>query len=293
MENKNVVIELKKAIMGKRYDNALIQRSEDINGGYLVPNEEMHVIEEFKRQQISLKPLCRVVQTNSGKGQLPFCVEASNMMMACVDEGQEIPTSSINFGVVSWNVKTYADIIPVTAQILEDEACGLMSAIGQRLARKIVYTENNKIIEALLANAEEEQASSFADGSPLIEALNLKLDPVHAMNAKIICNQTYFNMLDQLKDENNRGMLQPMLGDATKKQFMGKEIIVLSDAELNFDGFIVGDLNSGILFADKIGIEVATSRDAGFTKNVHYVRCICRFDVKVIDPKAVVLVKIA
>lgn len=286
--NKNV-LELKKALLKQKFDNALVQRSEDENGGYLVPLEQVEIIEQFKRKHIALKDKCRVIQTQSGKGQIPVEVEA-NMLLVAISEGEEIPQSQINFNVISWDVVTYADICPISRQILQDEACGLMEFVGARFAKKCVATENKKIIDAIVEADDSEIISSVLIG--LDDALNIRLDPTNSENAVIICNQTYFNKLDVECDENGRGLLQPDLTQPTRKMFKGREVIVLSNADLELDGYIVGDLDAGVLFAEKPGVEIATSQQAGFTKNVVYARVITRFDVKLIDPKAVCVVKI-
>ena len=293
MENKNVNKEFNNALLGKKYDDALVQRGVNADGGYLVPEEQMNVIEEYRRQQIALKGLCRVIPTETGKGQMPIEVEA-DMMLANLTEGAEIPQSQINFGVVAWDVKDYGDIIPVSRQILQDEKCGLMTFIGNRFAKKAVHTENAKIIGVLKATANEIACQDALEG--LRKALNVRLDPANSMNAVIICNQTAFDLLDGAVDDMGRLMLQPMISDPTKMQFKGRPVIVMSDAELPIDEedeetvsaeFLVADMPNAVLFADRIGVEVAVSEEAGFTKNVVYARVIERFDVKAIDPKAV------
>ncbi len=291
MENKNAVQEFKNAIMGKDYDNALVKRGVDADGGYLVPEEEMNVIHEFRRQQIALKDRCRVIMTNSGKGQMPVEVEA-DMMLANLTEGEEIPQSQITFGIVTYDVKDYGDIVPVSRQVLADEACGLMAFIGQRFVKKAVHTENAKILEILKAT---ENVVTVAAADVLVglgEALNKKLDPALNPEAIILCNQTHFDALDKLVDKNGRPMLQPMPAEPTKMMFKGHEVVVMADAELDFQGYLVVNMAEAVLFADRQGVEVAISEEAGFTRNVVYARVIERFDVVALDPKAVCAVKI-
>ena len=219
---------------------------------------------------------------------MPIEVEA-NMLLANLTEGEEIPQSQINFGLVQYDVKDYGDIIPVSRQILQDENCGLMAHIGQRFAKKAVYTENQKILAVLAENENIVQDADIVKG--LKKALNVKLDPANAMNAIILCNQTAFDELDNLVDGMDRPVLQPMPVDPTRKMFAGHEIVVLADAEMNIDGYIVVDMANAVLFADRMGVEVAISEEAGFTRNVVYARVIERFDVVAIDEKAVCKVK--
>lgn len=288
--NKNAVQEFKNAILGKQYDNALVQRGVDADGGYLVPNEELNVIEEFRRQQIALKDRCRVIKTQSGKGQMPYGL-AEDMTLANLTEGEEIPQSQINFGIINWDVKDYGDIVPVSRIVLQDEACGLMEYIGQRFAKKCVFTENVKILDILNQAEQVVQDADVIKG--LNKALNVKLDPANAMNAVIICNQTQFDRLDNLVDANDRPMLQPMPTDPTKKMYKGHEIIVMADIQFGYAGYYVVDMANAVLFAERLGVEVAVSEEAGFTRNVVYARVIERFDVVALDPNAVCKVEIA
>ena len=289
MENKNESKEFKNALLGYDYDNALVKRGVDADGGYLVPEEEMNVIHEFRRQQIALKERCRVIMTNSGKGQMPVEVEAE-MMLANLTEGEEIPQSQINFGIVTYDVKDYGDIVPVSRQVLADEACGLMAFIGQRFVKKAVHTENAKILAILKATKNVVTTNDAIIG--LGEALNKKLDPALNAEAIILCNQTYFDELDLLLDKNGRPILQPMPTEPTKMMFKGHEVVVMADAELDFQGYLVVNMAEAVLFADRQGVEVAVSEEAGFTRNVVYCRVIERFDVVALDPNAVVAVKI-
>ena len=285
--NKNVNKEFNNALMGKDYDNALVKRGVDADGGYLVPEEQMAVIEEYRREQIALKDHCRKLVSASGKGVMPVEVEA-DMMLANLTEGEEIPQSQINFGQVAYDVKDYGDIVPVSRQVLADENCGLMEHIGNRFAKKAVHTENAKILEVLKAGAVVTDADIMKG---LNKALNVKLDPANAMNAVIICNQTKYDELDNMLDGNDRPMLQPMVTDPTKKAYKGHQIIVMNDATLDLNGYIVADMANAVLFVERAGVEVAVSEEAGFTKNVVYARVIERFDVVGIDPKAVAIVK--
>lgn len=300
MENKNTNKEFNNAILGKDYDNALVKRGVDADGGYLVPQEQANVIEEFKRQQISLKQYCRVIPTVSGKGVMPIEVQAG-MMLANLTEGEEIPQSQIKFGQIKYDVATYADIIPVSNIVLQDENCNLMTFIGNRFAKKSVFTENAKILAIVKATENEVALANTAKDADIVKALNnclnVKLDPAQSMNAKVIVNQTAFDRLDNMVDANGRALLEVSLQDATKLVYKGREVIVLSDAELANDEanaieIYVVDMEA-IAFFDRQGYEVAISSEAGFTKAITYCRVMERFDIKGTDAKAIAKVVVA
>lgn len=119
-----------------------------------------------------------------------------------------------------------------------------------------------------------------------------KLDPAIADNAVVVVNQTAFSRLDQMEDENGRGLLQPNPADATKTILLGHEVHVFSDAELSGEAMFIGDLNEGVKFFDRGVYEVAISSEAGFTKNQTVARCVERFDVKQSDKDAYTYLKV-
>ena len=101
---------------------------------------------------------------------------------------------------------------------------------------------------------------------------------------------------DKQKDKNGRDILGESLADPTKKNFKGREIVVLPDWLLPTAGkalpFYVGDLEQAINFYERKGVEIAVSTEAGFSKNATLLRAIERFDVQPFDSEAVVFMEI-
>ena len=202
------------------------------------------------------------------------------------EELNEIGQSDIDFGQVTYNVADYGDIIPISNSLLADENANLTAYIGKRFVKKAVNTENKKIL-TILKTLNPEQATDY---DAITTALNKGLDPAISSNSKVFMNQTYFDILDKVKDKQGRPLLGTSLQDETKKLFKGREIIMLSDAQLEMNGtkapVFVGDLEEFITFFDREGLELAVSTEAGFTKNATYIRAIERFDVKKVDKNA-------
>lgn len=261
-------------------------------GGYLVPEEQYQQIKELKRRKTSLKDYCAVYPVTSMSGKMPLEVD-SNDKLTNFEELNEIAKSDITFGQVKWDLKDYGDIIPVSNTLLEDETANLTDFIGRRFAKKAVNTENDEILK-VVKTAQKVTGTSYED---IKTVLNTKLDPAVSEEAVIITNQTGFDFLDKLKDKNDRPILSDDLTNPTKKLFKGREIVVLTDAELVPAGgkkqtFYIGDLEEAVAFFDKKGVEVAVSAHAGFKSNATLMRAIERFDVKPVDTKAIVHLEI-
>lgn len=86
------------------------------------------------------------------------------------------------------------------------------------------------------------------------------------------------------------------LADGTGVVFKGKEVVAVDNDDIVTTGnklkFYVGNIAEYLAFIDRQGIVVATSEHAGFTRNATLMRAIERYDVKVVDSKAVVALEI-
>lgn len=263
-------------------------------GGVLVPEEQSLQIEEFKRADVSLKSLVNVISVQSFKGKFPMATDQKGELIP-FEELTELEQTDVKFKSLSWEVKDYGVIIPLSNTFLEDVRINIIDYVGKQFAKMAVNTENRLILEALktMTSGKKKTGKGVDD---LKTVMNVDLDPAIAQNAKIITNQSGFDYLDKLKDNQGNYVLQPVVGDATRKALVGREVVVVPDALLTATKgalpFYIGDLAQGINFFDRKGYEIAVSDQAGFTKNATLLRCIERFGVYEFDEEAVKYVEI-
>lgn len=261
-------------------------------GGYLVPEQSEQTIKEFRRGKIALKDYVNVIPVGTMSGKFPVGTD-QNGTLTSFEELNEIVQSDITFVQQNWSVLDYGDIIPISNTLLEDTTIDLMKYVGGQFTKKAINTENAQIY-ALMKSASAKKTGT--EYKAIKTALNKDLDPSIASTARVYTNQSGFDWLDNLEDENKRPLLTVSLTDPSKKLFSGKEIIVLPDALMAQTsgkyGFYVGDLSEAVNFYDRKGVEVAVSKEAGFTKNATLMRVVERFDVKSFDTAAVVYVEI-
>lgn len=259
----------------------------DDRGGYLLPKESVARIKELKRKLINLKDYCNVLPTTTREGNLPSVDEPTDELTN-FDELNSLTEKQVKFSNVSYKICNYGDIIPIANTFLADTNADITGVVGNVFAKKAVNTENNKI----LALAKALTPVAITDYKGVISQLNKGLDPDIAADAVIITNQDGHDYLDQLTDSTGRSLVQTMLTDASKKVFKGKEIIVFANEKLaNVDGaypFFIGNLYEFVTFFDRDQYTMAVSTEAGFTKNVTYVKPIERFDVQKVDGDAMV-----
>lgn len=288
-----------KALLGRHMDaeeldyvnSAGLVEGTPTKGGYIVPEEQMKTLVEFRRDLPSFKSLVSVIGVNSATGRMPT-LGAEDGKLTAFDELTEIKQSDFDFSQVTYKLVDYGDIIPVSNTLLADNDFNLMDIIGRRFARKAVNTENS-VVAGLLSGV---SSATMTDWTGLTKALNKTLDPAIAANASIVTNQSGLEWLDECVDKNGRPLLSMDLVDANVRRFKGKPVIVFPDSilsETNKIPFYVGSFADAIAFFDRQQVSVAVSEEAGFTRNSTYIRAIERFDAKLIDAEALTKVTIS
>lgn len=254
-------------------------------GGYLIPEEQMNTILEPRRAFTQLKNYCNVQVVNSRIGSIPTATEETGQLDA-FDELGEISNTDIDFGQIKWSTHDYGDIIPVANQLLQDIDVDLTGLIANRFARKAVNTENAKI----LALVQSISATAITDYKGIKTALNKTLDPEISATATIFTNQTGYDYLDQLEDAQKRPLLTPDVTAPGQYRFRGRPIVVLKDTIFKVDAttipFLVGSLSDFAIFFERLGVELAVSTEALFSKYATAIRAVERFDVQKRDGDA-------
>lgn len=269
----------------------LVKESVEEDGGVLVPKDIKTKINELKRDYDPLKKYCDVVPVGTKSGSMPVEKE-DNSTLINFDEGEEINQSAVKFGKVEYNTSAYGDIIPVANTFLQDVKANFMRYVNRKFARKAVRTENKKIID-ILKSATKITGTNEKD---INTALNKKLKKALRKGAVIVTNSDGLLYLDNLVDKQGRSLVKSSIEDENIKKYKGKQIVVVDDDDLESPAnkliFIVVNMTEFVKFFDREVYEVAVSKEAGFTKNVTYIRCIERLDVKKGDAKAGYIVEI-
>ena len=227
-----------------------------------------------------LKAGVRVHKTNKGSGTYPILKRATSRMHS-VEELEKNPAlAKPEFDGVDWKVVTYRGAIPISQESIDDADVDLLALIGESVGEIKVNTTNYAIAEVYKTFP----AKTVANLDELKKILNVDLDPAYAVGFD--ATQSFYNILDTLKDGNGRYLLQDSIVSPSGKVALGKNIDVVSDNLLGSPGdakAFVGDSNRGVLFVDRleIGLRWADNEIYG-----QYLQVVMRFDVKKADKKA-------
>lgn len=297
-EDRKLLEDLEKRAQDVPTATPYLQSKQDANGGFIVPKDVSTQINEYKRtEQFDLSTLINVVQTSFTSGSRVFEKLAAQTAFANIDEWDKIgDIAAPEFEQKTYSMKSYAGILPIPRQLLQDTNAALMAHLAKFIARKSVFTRNTKIIEVLGTLAKRSKAVAVTDD--LKDILNVELDGVFANNATIITNQDGYNWLDKCKDENGNYLMQRDVVNGTGYTIFGHRVVVVPNSTLASTGkkapLYIGDLKEAVVLFDR-GVYEITGTDIGgqsFQRNSYDIRIIDRFEVQKWDEAAVIATEI-
>ncbi|MCI1958602.1 MAG: phage major capsid protein [Clostridia bacterium] len=284
-EGASIIRACIKKVTGKNLseaENSLLIPSaigeEGTNGeGYLIPEDIRTLITQKIRDYSSMRDVVGSMTVSTMSGSFP--VEDFDTVTELVDfteQGDDMKeVTAPKFKQVKYTLSIKAGFIGISNTLLGLTDNDLVAYIVAYFSKKAAVTENKMIVTALETG---KTAKALADWKDLKSSINVDIDPAAAVGMEIITNQTGFNVLDQALDTIGRPVLQPDPTSATLKRFMGIPVKVFSDKILaNGTGvapIFYGNLKEGVYFVSYNGMSIDTSKEAGFLKNLTYMRII-------------------
>lgn len=269
------------------------------DGGYVVPEDIVTKIEEYRSAKKSLLDLVTVVPVKTNKGQRTFKKRAQQTGFTKVGEGAKIGAKATpQFERVAYEIEKYAGYFPVTNEVLEDSDANLANVLIEWIADESRVTANNLILAEIANKAEVD----LKDMDGIKKAVNVTLGQAFKATAKIITNDDGLQYLDTLKDENGRYLLAPMPGEVMAMGLqVGAQIIpieVMPNADMPTKAgkvpFVIGDLKEGVVYWNRKQMNIKLSDVAvvgdlnAYEEDLTLYRAIEREDVTLRDQDAFV-----
>ena len=229
---------------------------------------------------VDLKQFTTIYPAKKASGKYPILKKATSKMVSVAELEKNPKLAKPEFEQVDWTVETYRGAIPVSQESVDDADVDLISIVAETVGQIKVNTTNSAIADVLKTFT----AKTVANVDDIKKILNVDLDP--AYDVAFVVSQSFYQILDTLKDGNGRYLLQDSITAVTGKVLLGKPVFVLSDTVLGNAGeakAFVGDFKRAVLFADRqdLGLRWADNEIYG-----QYLQAVLRFGVKKVDAKA-------
>ena len=229
---------------------------------------------------VDLKQFTTIHPAQKGSGKYPILKKATSKMASVAELEKNPKLAKPEFQEVDWTVETYRGAIPVSQESVDDADVDLVSIVAEAAAQIKVNTTNAAIADVLKSFT----AKTVKNLDEIKKILNVDFDP--AYDVAFVVSQSFYQLLDSLKDQNGRYLLQDSITAASGKVLLGKPVFVLSDTVLGNAGeakAFVGDFKRAVLFADRqdLGLRWADNEIYG-----QYLQAVLRFDAVKADAKA-------
>ncbi|WP_420704792.1 phage major capsid protein [Limosilactobacillus reuteri] len=216
----------------------------------VVPQEVVTPVLELKNSKYNLAQYATVKTVSAGSGHYPIAKRNNTAVLATKEELAEIADVDANmFEDVPFDVKTRAGKIPLSNEAVEDSAVDIVSEVKNQLQKLVDNTDNQNIIKVL--QGDNFAKKTVANVDDLKQVFNVELDPALQSTSTWLVNQSAFQVLDTLKDNEGRYLLQPDVTAPSGFSLLGQPVVKISNKFLpdNTDGshpMILGDISEAV-----------------------------------------------
>lgn len=270
---------------------------EGSDGGFLVPEEFDRIIHEYEKDLVDLSQFFTVENVRSLSGWRAF-EQGKRKPLPKVSEMATIgKDDQPKFEKITYTVGKYADRLPVSHELLEDNVFNLLRYLGGWFGPKYVLTKNMLLLQLLTALEKSVTLTAGSEAKALRKALIKELNTAHSGSAVLLTNQNGYAEMDGWEDKNGRSLLVPNPADPNVYRLSGRRVVYADNdlipdeqdaSKKDVTPIYAGNFKAlGTLFVRK-GIEVAATDVGGdaWATDSWEMRGICRMTAVAIDKNA-------
>ncbi len=216
----------------------------------VIPEEVVNPVLELKNSKYNLANYATVKTVGTGSGHYPIATRYNTATLATKEELAEIGDVDANmFENVKFETKTRAGKIALSNEIVDDAEVDIVAEVKNQLQKLVDNTDNAEIIKVLQGDTFQKKAVANVDD--LKKVFNVDLDPALQGTSTWLVNQSAFQVLDTLKDNEGRYLLQPDVTAPSGFSLFGQPVVKISNKFLpdNSDGthpMILGDIAEAV-----------------------------------------------
>lgn len=216
----------------------------------VIPEEVVTPVLELKNSKYNLANYATVKTVGTGSGHYPIATRYNTATLATKEEQAEIGDVDANmFEDVKFETKTRAGKIALSNEVVDDAEVDIVAEVKNQLQKLVDNTDNAEIIKVL--QGDTFQKKTVANVDDLKKVFNVDLDPALQGTSTWLVNQSAFQVLDTLKDNEGRYLLQPDVTAPSGFSLFGQPVVKISNKFLpdNSDGthpMILGDIAEAV-----------------------------------------------
>lgn len=246
----------------------------------LIPKDIVTIAKETPETVVDLRKFVNVRNVTTATGKYPV-LQNNTAKLATVAELEANPQlANPTFRTVEWSVETARGFIPISEEALQDSDDNLAGIVARHISRQGLNTSNF----AIAGELKKAKAVTVKNLDDIKKLKNVDFEP--AYNLSLIVTQSFYQVLDTLKDEKGNFMLQMDIKSPSGKLLFGMPISVLKDEMLGSAGDKVGFIGDAELFMSYLDRSSMTVRWQDHNIYGQLLAIAMRYGVVIDDPEA-------
>lgn len=287
-------------------ENRSLSANSDKDGGYTVPEDISKEILKSIMEMNSVRNLVRVVPKNAPSGTYTVRKGVAEKLYNTAEKEAIKELKNMEFDQITWNVKKFAGFLPISSELLNDSFVNFTREIVEWLSESAVTTENDEVfygageanVEGIITSGKFKRIEAPTEITiKFLRRVKNSLKKGYRRNAVWVMNTEAFETLANIEDKNGRGILAADPRNEDSFNLFGRPVEVydeiVTDEETEKTHILFGDFKRGYRMFDRQRFEIR-STDVGadaFLTDQTYFRGIERFDGRVVDPEAAIIVE--
>lgn len=285
-------------------ENRSLSAGSDKDGGYTIPEDISTEILKSIEEMNTVRNLVKVVQKGTASGTYTVRKGVAEKLYNTAEKEQIKELKNMEFDQITWNMKKFAGFLPVSSELLDDSFLNFTREIVEWLSESAVTTENDEVfygagetnVEGIITSGKFKSKDAPADITiKFLRRVKNSIKQGYRRNAVWVMNTEAFETLANIEDKNGRGILAADPRNEDSFNLFGRPVQVYDEIvtdENKKTHILFGDFKRGYRMFDRKRFEIK-STDIGadaFLTDQTYFRGIERFDGRVVDPEAAIVV---
>lgn len=228
-----------------------------VDGDAIIPKNTVTTPKvELGKEELNLGALISTVPVTTASGSHPILKKTDAILSTVAELAKNPELTNPSFIEVDYKIETYRGAIPISQEAIDDSSVDLVALVETHVDRMSVNTDN-KAIATILKTFTKKVITTVDE---LKSIKNVDLDP--AYKKEFVLSQSFYQLVDTLKDENGRYLFQESLTSPSGYVFMGITAYVARDTQLGTAGkatAFLGDLKEAVAKFDRKQIGVRWS----------------------------------
>ena len=259
--------------------NFIVSRGEQ-REGLKVTSSDVYVPEQLiydpalkVRTAVNLEALVNSKKVARPSGTMPILKESTAILSSVEELAANPELAKPEFLEVPYSVATYRGAIPVSEEAIDDSEIDIVSIVLESANEQVRNTRNKKIADVLKTFT----AKSVSNTDQLKDILNVDLSAGYT--PEMVVSQSFFNVIDKLKDENGHYLYKDGKFSDIPLTKVPDTLLGTAGAKVAF----IGDAYRAVLLTDRANLNLKWQDHNIYGRQL---MAVTRFEAKKADENA-------